>query len=88
MGHSGQLNERQGGHSPRAVMLPCVQISIPTLAAVPSTLGEVLVASLDTRSPSSCEATAAALAAVNGRRGAQCGHTERWLALWPPLGCC
>ena len=59
------VEQTAGVHLPRSVVLPRMQIPIPTLAAVPSTLGEASAASLDARSPSSCEATAAALAAVD-----------------------
>ena len=69
-----------GGCLPRAVVLPCVDTSTPTLADVPSTLGEVSVASLDARSSPSCGATEAALAAVDAMGEARGGHTERSLA--------
>ena len=71
------VEQTAGVDLPRSVVLPRMQIPIPTLAAVPSTLGEVSVASLDARSPSSCEATAAALAAAGVRQGVRCGHTKR-----------
>ena len=65
-----------GGCLPRAVVLPCVDTSTPTLADVPSMLGEASVASLDAQSSPSCWATEAALAAVNAMREARGGHTE------------
>ena len=52
----------------------------PTLADVPSTLGEASVASLDARSPPSCGATEAALAAADAMGEARGGHTEHLLA--------
>ena len=52
-----------------------------TVADVPSTLSEALVASLDALSSSSCETTEAALAAVDSGRGAQGGGVKRGRAL-------
>ena len=89
-GPSRAVSGRDGGGAclPCAVVLPCVQKPVPTLADVPSTLGEASVASLDARLSLSFGATEAALAAVDAMGEARGGHTERSLAWWPPFGCC
>ena len=74
------VEQTAGVHLPCTVVLPCMQIPVPTLAAVPSTRGEASVAPLDVQSRPSCRAAVAALAGVSAMRGARHGHTERSLA--------